>query len=88
MELREYRAAPSAGAGRKLRGHEFHHSSLVSIDPGTAFAYETLRGPGCGGGRDGMTVNNCIATYTHLHADGAPFWAEEFVDAAKRFKGH
>ena len=83
--LEESGAGPWPQSGRSLRGHEFHHSRLVEVDGKAAFAYRTLRGSGSSKGRDGMVVNNCIATYTHLHHDGAPFWAGEFVDAAERF---
>jgi cobyrinic acid a,c-diamide synthase len=73
-------------AGRRLRGHEFHHSRLVGLEPGTAFAYRTLRGAGATRGFDGLLAGACVAGYTHLHADGAPFWAEDFV-ALVREKG-
>ena len=33
-------------AGRRLRGHEFHHSRLVGLEPGADFAYRVLRGAG------------------------------------------
>ncbi|HEY5999639.1 MAG TPA: cobyrinate a,c-diamide synthase [bacterium] len=73
-------------AGRRLRGHEFHHSHLVGLDPGAVFAYRTLRGAGAARGFDGIVRGACVAGYTHLHADGAPFWAPEFV-ALVREKG-
>ena len=66
-------------AGRLLRGHEFHHSRLVGLGGGEAFAYRTLRGSGAIRGFDGLVQGACVAGYTHLHADGAPWWASEFV---------
>ena len=66
-------------AGRKLRGHEFHHSRLVGLGGGEAFAYRTLRGSGAVRGFDGLVQGACVAGYTHLHADGAPDWAPDFV---------
>jgi cobyrinic acid a,c-diamide synthase len=66
-------------AGRRLRGHEFHHSRLVGLDGGETFAYRTLRGSGVVRGFDGLVRGACVAGYTHLHADGAPFWATDFV---------
>lgn len=65
--------------GRRLRGHEFHHSRLVGLDPETVFAYRTLRGNGADGRSDGLVSGACVAGYTHLHADGAPSWAPDFV---------
>jgi len=65
--------------GRQLRGHEFHHSRLVGLGGGETFAYRTLRGSGAVRGFDGLVQGACVAGYTHLHADGAPFWATDFV---------
>jgi len=73
-------------AGRQLRGHEFHHSRLVGLGGGEAFAYRTLRGSGAVRGFDGLVQGGCVAGYTHLHADGAPWWATDFV-ALIREKG-
>lgn len=83
--LEESGAGPWPQSARSLKGHEFHHSRLVNVAEDAVFAYRTVRGRGSSKGRDGMTVNNCIATYTHLHHDGAPFWAKDFVNAARRF---
>jgi cobyrinic acid a,c-diamide synthase len=70
--------------GRQLRGHEFHHSRLVGIDPGTPFAFRTLRGSGSVAGFDGIVQGACVAGYTHLHADGAPEWAPGFVSLIRK----
>ena len=72
-------------AGRQLRGHEFHHSRLVGLDGGATFAYRTLRGSGAVRGFDGLVQRACVAGYTHLHADGAPFWATDFVKLVRSF---
>jgi len=74
-------------AARQLRGHEFHHSRLTGLDSGETFAYRTLRGSGTIRGFDGIVRNACVAGYTHLHADGAPFWAGDFVKMI-RDRGH
>jgi cobyrinic acid a,c-diamide synthase len=70
-------------AGRQLRGHEFHHSRLAGLGGGETFAYRTLRGSGTVRGFDGLVQGACVAGYTHLHADGAPFWAKDFVALAR-----
>ena len=85
--LEETGASPWPQSGKKLRGHEFHHSRIVDLDAGAEFAYRTLRGRGSGGGRDGLTVRNCIALYTHLHAHGAPSWAGDFVSFVEDQRG-
>ncbi len=66
-------------AGRQIRGHEFHHSRLTGLGGGEIFAYRTLRGSGAVRGFDGLVQGACVAGYTHLHADGAPSWATDFV---------
>ncbi|MGW8323423.1 MAG: cobyrinate a,c-diamide synthase [Thermodesulfobacteriota bacterium] len=77
--LEETGDGPWPRRGVPLRGHEFHHSRIMGLDDGARFAFKTLRGSGAGGGRDGLISRNCIAAYTHLHADGAPFWAGDLV---------
>ena len=82
--LEETGKGPGPQAGRTLRGHEFHHSVITGLDGKVEFAYRTLRGNGVQKGFDGMRVGNCVATYAHLHADGAPFWADDFVSFVKK----
>jgi len=77
---------PFFEAGTKLRGHEFHYSCLEGMDPGLKTALSLRRGEGLGGGRDGIVANQVLAAYTHLHALGAPQWAESLVRAAVEFK--
>jgi len=81
--LEETGKGPWPQAERRLRGHEFHHSRIVDLEGAPDFAYRTLRGSGAAAGHDGLVYGNCLATYTHLHCDGAPFWAEEFVSFVK-----
>ena len=76
--------------GVELRGHEFHHSRLVSeprsrqalTGNGLPTEYRLLYGKGLGEGRDGLVRGNVLAAYTHLHADGAPGWATAMVRMA------
>jgi cobyrinic acid a,c-diamide synthase len=37
-------------------------------------------------GRDGLLVGRTFASYTHIHALGAPHWAPNFVRAALAFQ--
>jgi cobyrinic acid a,c-diamide synthase len=69
-----------------LRGHEFHYSRIVNIEelPGMVFTME--RGAGIGGTHDGLVYKNVLATYTHLHALGAPQWAGALVRRARDFR--
>jgi cobyrinic acid a,c-diamide synthase len=76
---------PIFPVGLTLRGHEFHHSSLLKLDD-LPFAYRMKRGSGIAGQRDGVVYKNLFASYVHLHALGTPEWAEGFVSLARREK--
>jgi cobyrinic acid a,c-diamide synthase len=76
---------PLFPVGLTVRGHEFHHSSLV--DSGDLpFSYEIKKGKGIRGKRDGIVYRNLFASYVHLHALGTPEWAKNFVSLAKKEK--
>lgn len=77
------RENPWFASGTELRGHEFHHSRLTNLGE-VAFAYRVVRGRGIDGARDGLIYENVLASYTHLHAAGAPQWAERFVAVARQ----
>lgn len=78
---------PFYSGGTVLKGHEFHYSRVLEIDHDNAyFAFTMKRGKGIIDGRDGMCHNNVLATYTHLHALGAPEWADGMVRCAKEYK--
>lgn len=77
-------AAPALGEGALLQGHEFHHSALVDLDPGVAFAYRMRRGHGIDGVHDGVLVHNLLASYTHLRTAAGSHWAPRFVEFVRR----
>jgi cobyrinic acid a,c-diamide synthase len=77
-------AAPGLGEGALLRGHEFHHSSLVNLDPGVAFAYRVRRGHGIDGVHDGVLVHNLLASYAHLRTAAGGHWAPRFMAFVRR----
>ncbi len=72
-------ASSSAASGTKLRCHEFHHSSLVDLDPDTRFAYRVERGQGIDGSNDGIVLGNLLASYAHLRSSAGTHWARRFV---------
>ncbi len=72
---------PFFPAGTQLRGHEFHYSRLVNMGD-LHCAYRIIRGNGIDGINDGFIYKNVLASYTHLHALGAPCWAQNFVKLA------
>jgi len=70
--------------GTVLHGHEFHHSSLDGVAPGSAFAYRVRRGHGVDGVHDGVVVGNLVASYSHLRTGAGSDWAPRFVDFVRR----
>jgi cobyrinic acid a,c-diamide synthase len=71
--------------GRRLRGHEFHHSRLTfSTTP--QYACSVMRGHGVNGRSDGFISNNLFAAYMHVHALGVPGWAPAFAARAEEYR--
>jgi cobyrinic acid a,c-diamide synthase len=71
---------------RQIRAHEFHYSKLDNLPQGSRFAYHVERGYGIDGDRDGLVVNNLLASYTHLRTIGSCYWATRFVGFVRRCK--
>lgn len=61
-----------------LQGHEFHYSKLDSVSRDSKFAYELEIGDGIKNHKDGLIVNNTLASYGHLYFDSSNY-AEIFV---------
>ena len=76
----------SVAASCKVRGHEFHYSSLENLDPELKFAYRVTRGHGVDGSRDGIVYRNVLASYAHLRSACGSDWATGFVDFVRRNK--
>jgi cobyrinic acid a,c-diamide synthase len=52
----------------RVRGHEFHYSSIENIADDSRFAYSMKKGRGVTGNQDGFIINeNSLAAYMHLH---------------------
>jgi len=83
---------PFHPVGTRLKGHEFHYSRCLARSRYTGhgsmpvFALRMERGAGMLDGMDGVVAGNTFAAYTHIHALGAPHWAEGFVRAARAAK--
>jgi cobyrinic acid a,c-diamide synthase len=77
---------PYFSPGSQLKGHEFHYSR-IHPEPGPQenLAFRVVRGAGLGGHREGFIFKNVLATYTHLHALGAPEWAPALVRQAREY---
>ena len=71
--------------GLKVRGHEFHYSSLVSKGPldyacAVTDAKEQPRSP------DGLVRGNTVALYAHLHFSSQPAVARTLVASARAWR--
>jgi cobyrinic acid a,c-diamide synthase len=77
---------PFFPVGTTLRGHEFHYSRVVGGQDRVASAYAVRRGVGCFAGRDGLTCQNVLASYAHLHAGGIPEWGARLCGAARQHR--
>ncbi len=78
---------PFFPVGSTLKGHEFHHSRILSLDETRIrFAYHMKRGTGVDGLHDGLCRKNILAGYTHLHALGTKEWADALLDRAHAFR--
>lgn len=77
---------PIFKTGAVLRGHEFHHSHMITGELDRSGILELSRGTGIDGRRDGLVYGSAYVGYTHLHAYGAPAWAPGFIGAARRWR--
>jgi len=77
---------PFYPVGTRLLGHEFHYSSVKSwTGRNDNLTFTMERGNGVLDGRDGVCINNVLATYTHIHALGTPGWAPALIRAAIKY---
>ncbi len=69
--------------GVTTRGHEFHYSRLVAREP---LQYACTLSDAAGGsqGQDGLTKDNVLALYTHLHFASQPQIGTALVEAARQ----
>lgn len=86
-------ANPFYRQGTEVKGHEFRYSTILDWQGRPEeLVLQMTRGQGFMSGRDGLTMNNVLALYTHVHAYGTPQWAEGFMarcrDQHERRQGH
>lgn len=75
------------GKGQEVKGHEFRYSKILDWQGAPdQLALKMVRGHGFIDGRDGLTYKNVLALYTHVHADGTPDWAGNFVQRCRSAK--
>ncbi|MBH0182002.1 MAG: cobyrinate a,c-diamide synthase [Nitrospira sp.] len=71
--------------GVTARGHEFHYSTVVPKGP-LAYACALTDALGNGTGVDGLSIDNVVALYTHLHFASQPRVSASLVESARRTK--
>jgi len=77
---------PYFDIGSEYRGHEFHYSKVLKWrGEDDDLVFRMKRGSGIHNERDGACYKNVLATYTHLHALGAPAWAKALVRNAAAY---
>jgi cobyrinic acid a,c-diamide synthase len=69
----------------EIKGHEFHNSRVINLDPNVKFGLTVKRGYGIDGRYDGICYKNVFATYNHIHALSCPEWAERMVRLATSY---
>ena len=85
--VRVERKNPFYAPGSTLLGHEFHYSSVKEWKGNPEnLSFSMQRGSGFIDGKDGVCVNNVLATYTHIHALGTPEWAKSLVKRAQMYR--
>lgn len=78
---------PFYPAGFTTRGHEFRYSTVLDWSGSkNELTLKMERGTGFLYGYDGLTRDNVLALYTHVHAEGTPEWAGLFIQRARSFR--
>jgi cobyrinic acid a,c-diamide synthase len=86
-ELEVVNTNPFYPVGTTLKGHEFHYSRVTRFDLSSeSLAFTMRRGSGILDRKDGLCYKNTLATYSHVHAIGAPEWAEGLIRRALAYQ--
>ncbi|MDI6688156.1 MAG: cobyrinate a,c-diamide synthase [Desulfobacterales bacterium] len=81
------RENPYFKVGAAIKGHEFHYSRVLKwMGTDNYLAFSMKRGAGFINKKDGVCYKNVLATYTHIHALGTPFWADALVQNAISYR--
>ena len=78
---------PYFKTGTEIRGHEFHYSRVLKwTGHENNLVFCMKKGVGFINKKDGVCYKNVLATYTHIHVLGTPFWAEALVKNAVAYQ--
>jgi cobyrinic acid a,c-diamide synthase len=74
--------------GSRMRGHEFHYTELIpseaALPDGTDTAFRITYSDGRVEEREGFSLKNTLAGYTHLYFPSLPGAARRFVERCRR----
>ena len=72
-------------AGETARGHQFRYSEIDTMPESVECGYHIkTRRPHGAPDREGYVMNNCLASYVHLHFLSNPEFAARLVDSCRR----
>ena len=74
-------------SGTRIRGHEFHYSSVNNKGSVTAPVYKMTDRKASSKGEEGFLRNNVLGSYVHLHWGSNPDVAGYFVDFCRNLQG-
>ncbi|MCP4764537.1 MAG: cobyrinate a,c-diamide synthase [archaeon] len=72
--------------GEKIRGHEFHYSSLEDSDTKISDVYKVTGRAGQNISLKGYKIFNTLGSYLHIHFGSNENCARQFVDSCTNFK--
>jgi cobyrinic acid a,c-diamide synthase len=84
-EAHATRAHPFLKSGKRIRGQEFHYSTITDLPNDIRFAYKLSIGKGMRNGFDGIAEYSTLGSYMHTHLLGCPAFAKSFVESCYRF---
>lgn len=77
-----FAATPDHGVP-KLRGHEFHYSTIEEMPPGVKRAFRLTDG-----GHEGYLIKNTLGSYIHIHFGNTPWAVRRFIEFSKEAAGY
>ncbi len=72
--------------GARLKGHEFHYSSIETDTQNHSGVYRTTSRAGQDITLKGFQKDNTLGSYLHVHFGSNPDCARHFVDSCKKYK--
>ncbi len=84
-EAHATRAHPFLKSGKRIRGQEFHYSTITDLPNDIRFAYKLSIGKGIQNGFDGISEYSTLGSYMHTHLLGCPAFAKSFVASCYRY---